>query len=363
MDSGVLTNEVDLDDPDDLLFVFRELELGAIEMDSLRSILGRNINWRGTRRSGEHFFAKKLIGYDSTNRFTRSLAAGALADRIPTPELLCHHQERSVLVFSVPRGAEQVRGWFGGREPDEQSLVECGEVLGKLHALNLTAEVGDTRFVAPPLSDLKAISVDVYNHLTAGQIEAFRLLHSDPTVSASVAKLRAREDAALEHYTPVHGDIRLDQFLISEEGIFVIDFEEFRRGDPARDLGSLVGSILHSAILSIPERLKDERSIGVATTDREIMEAGSSSLERVAQVISEIWARYQGSRGDTSADPDLPVRATAFAGWHMFDRLLASSEAASMLSPGILAAAGIGRSLLSDPDGHAESIGLTGGKP
>lgn len=357
----LLANTVQVDEPTELIRVVQELGLGDLKIAGLRSFLGRNINWSGETMSGERIFAKQFVGHDAAGRFKRSVTAAAFLDaHVPTPRLLYQHAETRTLIFAVPDGAGQVEEMRGNLEQVRGDLVDCGRALAALHGIRPFDGLDTSRFHGPASSALRAVPVAAYQRLSAGQLEAFRILHADPTVADSVSSLRAREEAARRYFTPVHGDIRLDQFMTSHNGVALIDFEEFRQGDPARDLGALVGSVLHSVIVSIPDRLRDQRPIGAEVSDADIQSAGGADLERAAAVIREIWAAYHQHRGSAADDAELAARATAFGGWHMFDRMLASAETATSLSPSVLAAAGIGRMLLMEPDVHAGTIGLGG---
>ncbi len=57
-------------------------------------------------------------------------------------------------------------------------------------------------------------------------------------------------------------------------------------------------------------------------------------------------------------DAGLPERAAAYAGWHLYDRLIATAESHATLNPVARAAAGIGRTVLLDPAGAARTLGL-----
>lgn len=345
------TNEVRLDDPQQLTEVFDDLDLGSVDRDGLRSYLGRNANWRGTTTTGLDFFAKRLIGPEARRRFDGSrAAAGRLVPQVRTPALLASDERRSFLVFEVPPGARPLDPLFGDVDEVRDEIVACAATLAAVHE---AAVDGLTR--TPPVSSPAVVPLERYHLLTAGQLAALRIIHGDACVRSAASALLSAEGPAAG-LRPVHGDVRLDQILTSDVGPHLIDFEEFGLGDPARDVGALLGGVVHAVVVSVPDHLELQDP---NATDEEIVRVGSERLDLAASVIEEAWETYLAARGLGAADGSaLAERVVAHAGWHMFDRLLASAEASAVLSPSLLAAAGIGRELLCAPAEHAASVGI-----
>ncbi len=108
-----------------------------------------------------------------------------------------------------------------------------------------------------------------------------------------------------------------------------------------------------------PRRLVDEsvsgscfsptgRSSGRAT--RPGTSARWSARRRLDEVLPTLVAFAEGYRSVRSAPDDgLAVRAVAFAGWHLFERVMAAAAFRSDLSPVHRAAAGVGRTALVTP--------------
>jgi hypothetical protein len=76
--------------------------------------------------------------------------------------------------------------------------------------------------------------------------------------------------------------------------------------------------------------------------------------------VHEFWRAYTQVRPDI--DPGLPVRATAFAGWHLLDRLVAGALSSARLSAIQRAAAGVGRAALVNPEKFATTLGFGGAR-
>lgn len=86
------------------------------------------------------------------------------------------------------------------------------------------------------------------------------------------------------------------------------------------------------------------------------MSRGVGRLEAARPALTAFAEGYRSLR--TASDQGLAVRAVAFAGWHLFDRVLAAAAFRSDLSPVHRAAAGVGRTALAAPDAFVAVLGL-----
>ncbi|CAM5674675.1 Aminoglycoside phosphotransferase family protein OS=Streptomyces alboniger OX=132473 GN=CP975_34890 PE=4 SV=1 [Streptomyces alboniger] len=193
----------------------------------------------------------------------------------------------------------------------------------------------------------------MYVHATGAFVQAWGLLQRDAALLEGLERLRATEAEVAR--VPVHGDLRLDQFLLAENAFYVNDWEEFRLGDPARDVGAYVGEWLHRAVLRIPAQETDD-AFSAVLTHEEVVARGSEELDRVLPLVSAFHRGYREGGGPD--DDGLVVRATSYAGWHLIDRLIASTRESGRLSAIVRAAAGIGRTALLDPRSFVSTVGL-----
>ncbi|MFI6081406.1 hypothetical protein ACIBBB_10590 [Streptomyces sp. NPDC051217] len=192
-----------------------------------------------------------------------------------------------------------------------------------------------------------------YVNATGAFIQGWGLLQRDGALLDGLERLRATETDAAR--VPIHGDLRLDQFLATEAALYVNDWEEFRLGDPARDVGAYVGEWLHRAVLRIPSQETDD-AFSATLTHEEVVARGSVELDRVLPLIAAFHRGYR--EGGGPGDEGLVVRATSYAGWHLIDRLIASTKENGRLSAIVRAAAGIGRTALLDPRSFVSTVGL-----
>ncbi len=210
----------------------------------------------------------------------------------------------------------------------------------------------------PPLAWLRALPWSAVLERSMAQIAAWQLVQDDSEVVAALRRLRELE--ASVPLAPVHCDLRFDQFIRDAQGdLHLCDWEEFRLADPARDVGAFAGEWLFHATYSVfaptGEAVAGE-SAGFGLGHAEIVARGSASLRRHLPRIGAFWQAYRECR---VPDPGLPERAAAYAGWHLYDRLIATAESHATLNPVARAAAGIGRTILLAPATAAHTLGLT----
>jgi len=205
----------------------------------------------------------------------------------------------------------------------------------------------------PSLELVDGISFQTYLASSAAELEVWRLIQSDRPLREGLVRLKEMEKHA--GLCPVHTDFRLDQLLVRDDQVDIIDWEEFRLGDPARDVGSYIGDWVFRATLDVARADDGETGFIVEPTHSEVVERGVRSMARLKPLVSSFWRAY------TRAVPvgeGFRRRVAAYAGWHLFDRLIASAWQSPRLPAIARAGAGIGRNLLLDPDRYAAAAGI-----
>ncbi|MFG2310757.1 class V lanthionine synthetase subunit LxmK [Streptomyces sp. NPDC048566] len=343
------------------------LGLGVLTDGSLSAYPGRNDNWVGTTTRGTPVFVKHIGGEpsESLRRFRRVVSfekavATAPGAAFPRPRLIGSDETARLLVFDLVADSSSGSD-LAARDAFGADLArEAGRMVASVHALRPAgpADIDDTPPPLPPLGHLRALPWALYTRASAGALEAWRLMQGDAALCEALHGLR-RDEARAPH-APIHGDLRLDQFLTAPGSpMLLTDWEEFRRGDPARDLGGFAGEWLFRAVLQVPAALP--QASGTPVSHTEIVAAGTAELARVTPLVAAFHHGYTAVRPDAAADdPDLLRRATAFAGWHLLDRLLATAERSARLGAAERAAAGIGRTALLSPDAFVSVLGWKG---
>lgn len=353
-----------------------QLGLGSLSASEVYSYPGRNENWSGITDTGNSVFVKQLRGSpgESLKRYQRVLAFERLVkggvQAVPRPEFLGGDEEQRLLVFRMLDDIRSGSELAADEEFTESMSAEAGRALAALHRLPFRAEdfPGPDPHPFPPVEDLRSLPLEIYVNATGAFVQAWALLQRDGALLEALERLRAAEAGVAR--VPVHGDLRLDQFLVSgtaftgtaltdraftDTPFYVNDWEEFRLGDPARDVGAYVGEWLHRAVLRIPGQETDD-AFSPVLTHEDVVARGSEELARVLPLISGFHRGYREGGGPD--DDGLVVRATSYAGWHLIDRLIASTRESGRLSAIVRAAAGIGRTALLDPRSFVSTVGL-----
>lgn len=336
--------------------LLRRLGLGAFDPDRVTSRTGRNDNWSGTTTTGARVFVKHLgrpaDDADVRRRLANTLAFEELMRRADVPEplgprCLGWSEEDGLVAFELLASARN-----GAELADDDAFGEpqargAGRLLGTLHGLDPTGRVALDPAPAqlPPADELTALSLEAHRTASGAALQAWALLQGDPELVAAIRALGEGDEEA--EACPVHGDFRLDQVLFTDGAPRLVDLEELRRGDPARDLGAYAGEWLFRVVTRLPR--------GAASGDGTVGH-GARELSRVRPLI--VWFRAGYTAAGRSVGADLATRAAAFAGWHLIDRVLARASRASVLSAVDRAALGIGRTVLLRPAALTTTLGL-----
>lgn len=335
------------------------LGLGPFDPATVKGIPGSNDNWSGTTADGTQVFVKRFVDVHFAIRIQRTETFCAAArDRLNVPRLIGTDGEHGLLVFEYLAGAKSGADLANDDAFDDALCDRVGAALATVHSLD--AEGFDTsEHPFPPVRNLEALPFAAYLGVSMAELEMWQLLQGDEQLVQALRELRAADMEPRPSRSPIHGDVRLDQFLMADDTLYVTDYEETRMGDPARDIGAFAGEWLYKAIAATPTTLSDASPFGHVATHEEIVATGIAELEQRTPTVQRFLRAYlEAAPARISEDKALTVRATAYAGWHMVDRLLASSMQASRISPVMKAAAGIGRTVLLSPADFTASLGL-----
>lgn len=327
----------------------------------LRRLPGRNRNWICTTENGTRVFVKKLEGPREASAarvrqclsFERSLArAGSTA--LVAPRLLGADPEAAVLVFSCVDETKTAVELMREEQLTHDLAHSLGHTVALLHNLP-TDDLQPERATSPLLPSeelLEAIPLALFESSSAAELQVWALLQNDADLVAALRQLLRCEGEA--DTVAAHCDLRLDQFLVADDGtIYLTDFEEFRAGDAARDLGGVVGDLLYRTLLDAATSARE--STQAASRDRMVTRL-AEGIGQVRPLASAFWSGYHGTK--PGIDSRLAERVTAFAGWHLLDRLLAGARSAPRLAALPRAMAGIGRKALLTPDAFVATLGL-----
>lgn len=332
------------------------MEIDAETIIKVTPLLGRNISGRFDFINGAPLFVKVLRGLGAGDRFTRSISfstAAAHAVGFSTPDLVGHDQpSRAVAHEFLADGAR-----FGEIVRDNQAtlgeLARAGAAVAGLHSMHLADPTVADRTLPPlPPHGLNAIALDLFEGSTVGQLEMWRIIQGDTSLRADLDQLAL--PLAAHEVVPIHGDLRSDQLLMSEDNCWILDWEEFRLGDAARDVGSMAGELLYHRMRLILDGLVTG---GEVITDEMFISRGAEIIETVSPSLRAFWEAYCSRRGGDLSD-EFTGRTVRFLGWQLFDRALASATYFGRMSALDRALAGIGREAIRGGANYAGILGF-----
>lgn len=355
---------IDLAGAPEVDVLLEQLGFGFLVRPEVTTSPGRNDIWIGPTQSGKQVFVKRLTGRSEyiSERIERMRAFERFREEsgpgpLNSPELIASDKDTGLCVFVCLDGARTGAELAADDRFDTSLAESAGRALGTVHAgsRHHLADLDASRPHMPDPGFFVGLPRGMYDRLTTAEVDTWKILQQDASLHQAIAELCSAESGY--PVVPSHGDLRLDQFLVTGETLYVSDWEEFRLTDPARDVGNYAGQWLQRAVLDIVSAPgSDFRDADL--THEDVMERGAANLIRVRPLVEHFWHAY-GDR-HTAADPDLPRRATSYAGWHLLERLLASAGQINRLTGIERAAAGIGRAALIHPERFSSTIGLSG---
>src|SRR6266511_1052681 len=151
----------------------------------------------------------------------RPLLFDSTGGRFETAGFLMEHVEGESVAPRVLRRNQYA-------EARHKLVGQLGDALARIHAI----EVGDLEGIARPQADPALAACDLW------EAELDAIGEALPATEAGLRWLRLNAPTPPARVTLVHGDFRLGNFIVSEQGLAaVIDWELCHLGDPAEDIG------------------------------------------------------------------------------------------------------------------------------
>lgn len=329
---------------------------------------GRNFSALIELKDGSKLYAKQLRGMFSDLRLKRTLQFDSWFRKqsvgFSSPNLLGSDSEQRTVVFEYQSSEKMLENEIRDLTVDFPTLENVARALVEFHLIPVTdPSTLDQSLPEFPPRGLAVMSLDYLDNSTMGELDLWRLVQADAALQEALTNLQKESTFS----TPIHGDFRPDQILISDHGISIIDWEEFRFGEPARDLGTFLGEIFFHGMRTLASGLP---SSDESPTEEDIVVRGEELLTTVRPFISAFWTAYQNhgteivkERGkhshlSTNQLRELATRTVGYMGWHLFDRSLVASAVAGRLSAHDRALNGIGRNLIINRKDFVDTVGL-----
>ncbi|PHV68348.1 phosphotransferase [Williamsia muralis] len=342
--------------------VIPQLGRDVDEITEVKPLLGRNISGQITFEGSHTVFIKRMTGLGAADRYIRSVSFHDAIDvsdapaHTATPALLARDNDSHTVVYEFIDNGVSAGQLLRDDDIDSATLERVGRCVAGLHCLPVRdASVTDHSTPFFPPHGPNAISTQMYYGSTMGQLDMWRIIQSDSGLRAALDQLATTPTPKV----PIHGDLRGDQILLAGETNWILDWEDFRLQDGARDVGALMGEVFYHRMRKSLASFAggDEESV----TDTEIIERGTAALAEATPGARAVWDAYRAVRADAAA-PEFVARSVQYFGWQLFDRALAAGTYFGRLSALDRALAGIGREAILGGGDYAEALGMTEGR-
>jgi Predicted choline kinase involved in LPS biosynthesis len=165
------------------------------------------------------------------------------------PKVHDYDAERGILITELISDAEDLRAQqirTGTFRADIGASI--GEALALLHGCAPPDVEAGVSCPLPPFLGIYQPTLEIFRNASVANLQLIRIVQASTELRAHLSRVKAN----LRREALLHNDIRWDNFLITEQGLKLVDWEAAAYGDPAWDLGSVLGQYLSSWVFSIP---------------------------------------------------------------------------------------------------------------
>jgi 5-methylthioribose kinase len=245
------------------------------------------------------------------------------------PELLHFDPDNSILIVNFRTDYRDLYGYYAEERQFPLGVARSiGQLLGTIHSQTFDRSeyqefLTDRSAKVATFDGLKIvdrlsrITPQVFRKLPQDCLQFYKLYQRFPTLSQAIVELRNSVQASCL----VHNDLKINNILLALDWeqpdsklISLIDWERANWGDPAFDLGCILGSYLELWLdgLIISNTLSINESLQLATTPLELLQPSlfilvQTYLNRFPQILA--------------ARPDFLDRSIQFAGLSLIIRL------------------------------------------
>jgi thiamine kinase-like enzyme len=244
-------------------------------------------------------------------------------------EILHFDPDNSILVVKFLADRQDLSRYYR-LEQDFNPMIarQIGSLLGKLHSQTFQKSAYQKFLLDRPDRQTPISAIDIIRRMSRIYpgvfammpkecLQFFKLYQRFPILPQAIAKL----GTSIRPCCLVHNDVKLNNFLIHVDWqkkesniISLIDWERVDWGDPAYDLGCLIGSYLELWLegLTIGNELSIQESLQLAVTPLELLQP---SLFTLMQTYLEQFLMI------TSIRSDYLDRVVQFAGLSLIQRI------------------------------------------
>ena len=284
---------------------------------------------------------------DALRRYNNCLKWGDIRTdtiRMKSPKLIDHDEDSLSLKYQWIEHATSLEEELEQPSPNfKHKIAKAVDMLATLHLSDINDVDIDSEDQLPQRESLLyALNKYEYAGCTGAELELFSLLQQDSELVETIMQQSHDNDVCI-----CHGDIRLDQFIFTDEDIWIIDFEELRKGDPSRDLAGLIGSIYFDCLLKTFTETTQETSDAKEIEDQ-FMERGLNYIEQMRPLIQLAYQTYVSKKMINN------IHLARNIGWFLVERIMSRAKFSFRLTAIDKAILGIGREVIMFPENLIE---------
>ncbi|MEH1836609.1 MAG: phosphotransferase [Nostoc sp.] len=213
------------------------------------------------------------------------------------PEGINFNPEDSIIVFNYLVNYRDLMDFYAKESIFPKTIATTiGTILARIHRLTLDRQDYQDFFsqnkenhsvatIPHLVKDIGVIGPEVFGSVPADGLKFFALYQRYDSLGQAIAEL----GSSLTPCCLTHNDLKLNNILLSNDWeqetvgnsmVRLIDWERSSWGDPAFDLGSLIGSYLHIWLSSLitSKAISIDESLRMATTPLEEIQPSLSAL-------------------------------------------------------------------------------------
>lgn len=316
-------------------------DLADRDTSQVKIIPAKNFNLLISFTNGRYLLIKQEIHDDRGETNQEFLAAWRLQSLVKSmpeldqrigkflPELIYFDPDSSILIVNYLDNYVDLRAYYYNQNLFPIEIAKSiGHLLGSIHSLTFRQLKYQETLASGTAAEASYTAIDIIDRLTRITPQVFRIMPLDclqffklfqrfPSLAQAIEEL----GDSITADCLVHNDLKLNNILLDlnwqEAGssiIRLIDWERVNWGDPAFDLGCLLGSYLEIWLdgLVIDKTLTTNESLQLATTPLELLQP---SLFTLVQSYLEIFPTILTAR------PDYLNRVVQFAGLSLIQRV------------------------------------------
>jgi hypothetical protein len=266
-------------------------------------------------------------------------------------------RENSILVFEYLQDYRDLMDFYLKENTYPEAIArQLGTILATIHrdtyqqqtyqeAIARQQAQSKNSIVNRLVTSLEKITPEIFGSVPDDGLKFYALYQRYDSLGQALAEL----NDSFQADCLTHNDLKLNNILVHNDWklpdssvIRLIDWERSAWGDPAFDLGTLIGSYLQLWLnsLVVSKSLSIEESLSLAMTP----------LDRVQPSIAALTRAYLAEFPEIIADrPDFIQRSVQFAGLAIIQSILASIEYQKTLGNSGISRLQVAKSLLCRP--------------